>query len=303
MISQHRNMGRWSLGRGPGCAVVAVGACAMSAGLLGGCIGGQDIVTFAGEYRQQGIKLYNEGNFPDATAAFNNAIRQDPRDYQSVLLPRPQLRLDAAVPPGGAVVSHRAGRDGAVARGCEDTIFRQKVLDGMAAAAAAGNSPELERAAMQDRRQPTVEDAFVQAKVARIHGDVDSAIEAYTKAALLDPNNVYVAKEFGMYLSEVGQTQRSAPQLKRALRAEPPGRPGGRPGGRRGPAEDRHRPRPRTCWRKRTSPGPRSPSAPCRRRRTSPTASRRPSSRRRELRRQGNRRPRGGRSRAEVAGL
>jgi len=197
-------------------AVVAVGVCVMSAGLLGGCIGGQDIVTFAGEYRQQGIKLYNEGNFPDATAAFNNAIRQDPRDYQSYYYLGRSYASTRQYHQ--AVQSYHTALDvmAQSLAGREDTIFRQKVLDGMAAAAAAGNSPELERAAMQDRRQPTVEDAFVQAKVARIHGDVDSAIEAYTKAALLDPNNVYVAKEFGMYLSEVGQTQRSAPQLKRA---------------------------------------------------------------------------------------
>src|SRR3954449_659888 len=75
VISQVLQMGR-SLGAGLR-ASAAVGVCALSLGLLGGaggCAGGQDMVTFPGESRQQGIKLYNEGNIPDATAAFTNAI-------------------------------------------------------------------------------------------------------------------------------------------------------------------------------------------------------------------------------------
>src|SRR5205085_1331187 len=62
--------------------------------------------------------------------------------------------------------------------GKEDQAFRQKVLDGLAAAAAAGNSRDLEQAAIQNRQQPTAEDNFVLAKVYRIHGDADSALEA-----------------------------------------------------------------------------------------------------------------------------
>jgi cytochrome c-type biogenesis protein CcmH/NrfG len=208
-------MGRLSAGAALR-AVAAVGMCALSLGLLGGCAGGQDMVTFPGESRQQGIKLYNESNYPDATAAFTTAIHQDPRDYQSYYY---LGRSYAATHQyHQAVQAYHTALDvmAQSLAGREDTIFRQKVLDGMASAAAAGNSPELEQAAMQDRRQPTLEDAFVQAKIARIHGDVDSAVEAYSKASLLDPNNMYVAKEFGTYLTEIGQTQRAALQLKRA---------------------------------------------------------------------------------------
>ena len=219
MNSLHRKMSRWSSLAGVALrGLAAVAVCALSLGLLGvgGCAGGQDMVTFAGESRQQGIKLYNEGNYPDATAAFTNAIRQDPRDYQAYYyLGR---SYSATHQYHQAVQAYHTALDvmAQSLAGREDTIFRQKVLDGMAAAAAAGNSPDLEQAAMQDRRQPTIEDAFVQAKIYRIHGDVDSAIEAYSKASLIDPNNLYVAKEFGMYLTEIGQTSRAAPQLKRA---------------------------------------------------------------------------------------
>src|SRR5215208_4417508 len=65
--------------RGAGCLAV------MLCGLLvagSGC-SSNDLVTFADEHRQQGIKLYNSGEYPDAAGAFTSAIKQRPQDYQS----------------------------------------------------------------------------------------------------------------------------------------------------------------------------------------------------------------------------
>src|SRR3954465_14626568 len=46
----------------------------------GGCA---DMVTFSKDSRQKGIQQYAEGNYQDAAGSFQNAIRQDPRDFRS----------------------------------------------------------------------------------------------------------------------------------------------------------------------------------------------------------------------------
>src|SRR4029078_1110275 len=65
--------------RGAGClAVMLCGVLAAGSGCSS-----TDLVTFADEHRQQGIKLYNSGEYPDAAGAFTSAIKQRPQDYQS----------------------------------------------------------------------------------------------------------------------------------------------------------------------------------------------------------------------------
>src|SRR2546423_6955292 len=49
--------------------------------MVGGCA--SDIITNGKESRDEGIKLYNDGNYADAAGAFGNAIRTDPRDFRS----------------------------------------------------------------------------------------------------------------------------------------------------------------------------------------------------------------------------
>lgn len=46
-------------------------------------VGCGDMVTYNNDARQRGIQLYKAANYTDAAGAFNNAIRQDPRDYHS----------------------------------------------------------------------------------------------------------------------------------------------------------------------------------------------------------------------------
>src|SRR2546428_5265050 len=47
---------------------------------LAGCA---DVVTFSNKSREEGMRFYTEKSYGDAAGAFRNAIRQDPRDYQS----------------------------------------------------------------------------------------------------------------------------------------------------------------------------------------------------------------------------
>jgi Tfp pilus assembly protein PilF len=193
--------------------VLALGACVLSFGLAG-C--GTDLITYAGESRQRGIELYNQGSFADAAGSFSNAIRQDPRDYQShYYLGRSYESLDQQ---HQAVHSYRTAlnvmEQSLVGR--EDIAFRQKVLDGLASAAAKGNSPELNRASLKSAEKPTAEDHFILAKIYRIHGDADSAVDEYGSASQGDPGSLPIAREFGLYLAQLGQQRRAAQQLSRA---------------------------------------------------------------------------------------
>jgi tetratricopeptide (TPR) repeat protein len=196
--------------------VTAAGVLVVASLLSLGAGGCGDMLTYASDSRQQGIKAYNEGSFADAAGSFNNAIRQDPRDYQSYYyLGRSYESLKQY---HQAVHAYRTALD--VMKnslvGREDTAFRYRVLDGLGSAAAKGESRELELAAMQNRQQPSAEDEFVRGKIYRIRGDVDSAVEAYTRAGLIEPNNLPVAKELGLYLVQLGQTQQAQAPLKKA---------------------------------------------------------------------------------------
>lgn len=190
--------------------------CAVALGVGALSVGCGDMLSYSQESRQQGIDQYNQANYPQAAGAFDNAIKQDPRDYHSYYyLGR---SYDAMRDYHQSVQAYRTALD-VMARslqGQEDKAFRQKVLDGIAAAAAAGNNRTLERAALQSPDQPTAEDQYLLAKIYRIHGDVDSAIDAYNQATLMEPSNLQFAKEFGIYLVQLGQTQKAAYQLKRA---------------------------------------------------------------------------------------
>ncbi len=125
--------------------------------------------------REKGVTLYNAGDYADAAGAFNNAVRQDPRDYQS------HYYLGRAYEAMGSyqqsiesyhtslLVMHNS------MFGHDDGTFRQKVLDGLASAIAKSEDHMAATASLRQKANPTAEDAFVLAKVMRIHGDADSA--------------------------------------------------------------------------------------------------------------------------------
>lgn len=192
---------------------LALGFCGLSLGLAG-C--GSDFITYSAESRQRGIELYNAGSFADAAGSFTTALRQDPRDYQShYYLGRSYESLGQQ---HQSVQAYRTALDVMEQSlvGREDAAFRQKVLDGLASAAAKGNNHDLELAALKSKQEPTAEDHFILAKIYRIHGDADSAIDEYGKASQGDPGSLPVAREFGLYLVQLGQPQRAGAQLSRA---------------------------------------------------------------------------------------
>src|SRR6185295_12663575 len=59
-------------------AITGIGALWITT--LFGCA---DVITYSRDAQREGIKLYRQGDYADAAGAFRNALRQNPRDYQS----------------------------------------------------------------------------------------------------------------------------------------------------------------------------------------------------------------------------
>jgi tetratricopeptide (TPR) repeat protein len=197
----------------PAGFVLAV-AVAGLAGAAGGC---GDVVTYAGESRQQGIKLYNAGQYPEAAGSFSNAIKQRPQDYESYYyLGRTYESMKNYHQAVGAYRTSLSVMSNSL-KGAEDKAFRQKVVDGLASSIAAGRDVSLEQAAFVKTGGPkTGEDYYILAKAKRINGDVDSALADYAKAGKLDPRSFVVAKEHGLFLAQLNQRTKAAAELRRA---------------------------------------------------------------------------------------
>ncbi len=186
--------------------------------LVLGAAGCSDMNTYTHDSQNQGMRLYKQGNYADAAGAFRNAARQNPRSYQSYYY------MGACYEQMGqyqqAIASYKTARQtmSVTLEGREDHEFRQTVLNGLANAVARSDQRDAEINSLQRDAQDhqTAEPWYLLAKVYALRGDADSAIDAYNRAALLEPNNFAVAKEYGLYLEHMGQKQRAEVPLRRA---------------------------------------------------------------------------------------
>jgi Flp pilus assembly protein TadD len=181
---------------------------------LGGC--GTDIISYNREFRTQAITLYNNQDYINAASAFKQAIREEPGDYTS----RYYLGVCYEVMhhTEQAIQEYRTAlqvMDNNSLEGKGDIAMRQKVTAGLANAIACepDRSGDL---AMIERGPKTVENKLLLARIYRKTGDADSSLTRYEEAQQLDLKDQIVAKEYGLYLEQLGQTQKADPQLRRA---------------------------------------------------------------------------------------
>lgn len=187
---------------------------------MAGCA---DALSYSKEDRAAGMTMYNNGNYVEATAAFTNAARQDPRDFKSYYYE-------------GACYAARQDYEQAIAayrtclavmpltlEGKNSPNFRNKAIDALATSIAHSQSHGIETAALEKKcaTTPSAQNQWLLAKVYRYTGDADSAIVAYNKAILIDPNNFAIAKEAGLYELALGQTNRAEFALNKAHEDDP----------------------------------------------------------------------------------
>lgn len=178
-----------------------------------GC--GTEVISYNREFRQRGIDQYNNNDYPNAASSFANALRQEPGDYTSRyfqgLCEEHMGKLQQAIEQYRTTLEVMNSS----MEGKGDSKFRSRVVNSYAEAI--GREPDRtgDLGALENR-PPSVETCFILAKIYRQNGDADSAISRFQQAQQLDPRNSDVAKEYGLYLEQLGQTQRAEAQLRRA---------------------------------------------------------------------------------------
>ena len=195
---------RFSVGRAVSVALLAVG--------LAGCA---DVISYNRQFRQQGVSQYESGEYTNAASSFQNAIRQEPGDYTSHFylgecydkMHMPQQAIEEYHTCLN-VMDHSL-------EGKTDREVRLKVLEALATSIAS-QTEHSNDLTMLESGPKTAENAWVAAKVYRKIGDHDMAIQSFDRAQLIEPRDPAIAKEYGLYLEQLGQTRRADPQLRRA---------------------------------------------------------------------------------------
>lgn len=191
--------------------------------LLGIGAGCADMNTRPKPSRDAGLRLYAQGEYTDAAGAFGNAVRAEPRDYQS------HYYLGQSYEAMGqnqqAIHAYKASLQTMTAtmQGRGDHAFRARVLESLAAAIGKSSDPsaEITQLEQQTRQGSKVESHLLLGKVYRHAGDAELALQNYRAAATLDPTNFLVQKDLGLYLEQLGQMQDAVKPLERAYRLDP----------------------------------------------------------------------------------
>jgi Tfp pilus assembly protein PilF len=191
---------------------------------LTGCLtGGHDIgpvVNYDKDARKTGLKLYNDGDYAAAAGSFKSAVKTEPRDYQSYYYMGccyDQLKnYNQAM---GAFRSSLKVMDTSFT-GKRDDDFRQRVLDALAISIAKSDSRSQELDALEKEAagKQKAENYYLLAKVYRYSRDADNALDYYSRAALLEPDNWLIMRDYGLYQEQLGQTQKAQATLRQAYR-------------------------------------------------------------------------------------
>jgi tetratricopeptide (TPR) repeat protein len=201
-----------------GLALRSTAGAVVAAALVAGGAGCADVITNGKSSREEGIYQYDQAAYGEAAGAFANAVRQNPRDYRS------HYYLGQSYEKMGqhqqAIHAYKSALDTqyTTLAGKEDVAFRPKVLDGLAGAIARGDTRDVELNFVEQnaKNSQSAEQYWLLAKIYRNRGDADLALDAYNRAALIEPKNFYIQKDHGLYLEQLGQAKRAEPTLKKA---------------------------------------------------------------------------------------
>lgn len=193
------------------------------ASMLMGCSTDIQLINRGHIARDTGIRLYNEGSYADAAGAFKNAVRQDQRDYRSLYYMG--ASYEALKQYEQAVQAYKAALDVThrSLEGEENRTFRLRIMDSLAALVARTDDRGVEKSEMEKQAttRRSAEWFLVLAKTHRAGGDADSALDAYNRGFLAEPKCFDLAKDYGLYLIQVGQTQKAIAPLQQANTLDP----------------------------------------------------------------------------------
>ncbi len=188
--------------------------------LAGGC---GEYITFSKQSRARGLQYMETNQTEQARGAFRDAVRQNPRDYQSYHYLAGLYEKEKAY--SQAVTNYRTSLDvqNITEEGRGDLEFKLKTIDAFAKCLAVADTHDSEVNALETIAAGSTsgDEYLVLAKTFANRGDADSAIEAYAKAAQQAPKSFYIAKDQGLYLEQVGHKPLAEQALRRAYRLNP----------------------------------------------------------------------------------
>jgi tetratricopeptide (TPR) repeat protein len=189
--------------------------------LIAGCQ--QEIISHNPESRAAGEQEYNAGNYADAAGSFRNAVRADPRDYRSLYgLAQCYEKMGQHQ---NAIQAYKASLDAQplTLAGKDDMAQQLRTINALAAAISASDNrdAEVDIIDKQAKRTNQPMDYLLLAKIYQNRGDADSALDAYNRAAIKDPKDFIILKEYGLYLEQLGEAPRATTQLRKAYSVNP----------------------------------------------------------------------------------
>jgi tetratricopeptide (TPR) repeat protein len=183
-------------------------------------VGCGSVVTFSKVSRERGIADLNAGKYQEAEGAFADAIRQNPRDYQSHTYLG--LLYDRQKQYANALAHFKTSLDvqPLSVPGQADLAFRVKTLTAQAdtLAKVPGNERIVNDLEAKAANSTTGEESYQLARVFAGRGDADSAVLAYNQAATQAPDQFYIIKAQGLYLLRQGLKPQAETALRRAYR-------------------------------------------------------------------------------------
>ncbi|MGN6506480.1 MAG: tetratricopeptide repeat protein [Tepidisphaeraceae bacterium] len=189
----------------------------LAAALTTGC---GDVITYSKISRDQGKIDLENSDFDKAQGAFTDAIRQNPRDYESHYYLGTIFARDGQYANAVAEYRNSLNTQGFTYEGQSNIAFRVRTIQALADALAKVHDRDasintLETKAPED---PTGETYYVLGRVYATRGDADSALTAYGKAADVAPKTFFIVKEYGLYQEKMGQKDAAQKTLLAAYR-------------------------------------------------------------------------------------
>jgi tetratricopeptide (TPR) repeat protein len=195
-------------------------ASTLAAATLTGCA---EYVTHSDAARAKGLALYDKQLYVDAAGSFQNATKQNPRDYRSHY--HLGQSYDQLNQNQQAIKSHKAALDirPTVPAGIYDNEYRELILDGYARSVSRSLDVPYELKLLEVQAAVATEpDVFiVLARVHKLTGDADAAINTYQRAVDKFPRSFYANKEAGLYFNQLGLREKAIPPLQTANRLNP----------------------------------------------------------------------------------
>ena len=189
---------------------------AVQAALLVGCQ--QEIISHNPESRAQGMQEFQQGEYADAAGSFRNAVRSDPRDYRSSYYLA--MSLENLKQYQQAIQSYKTSLDiqQRTLAGQDDEAQRLRTTEALASCISKSDSrdSELNLIEQKARAENQPSDWLLLGKIYQDRGDADSALDAYNHGYLVAPKDFMMAKQYGLYLEQVGQKQKAAYTLRKA---------------------------------------------------------------------------------------